>query len=406
MKIKILSFVVFASVTIACQQTGKKSETPLQEKKPYTIDLSEVEYSENPQLLSDFVESIEYIKLSEEPLIPDARLVFLAEDNEKNLYIDFSNNIYKYTPTGEYMKTLLKIGQGPGEIAKKNRRSAFNLDEGYVLVTDYGKLDYCKFTLNGDFIGTETNNMGLVSKNIFAYWKGTELYKYIRNAPYTLHEQVNIDSLYFFNVQNLVTDSVIFKLKNHHFDIKGEIIGPRVADPCFPVHRGVIDDSLFWMKPLNIDTIYCTTDWKDLRALYIIKQHKDAADYTWLATLATGVEHYSMSEIRSKRRLSSIWALKSGLLYTYIKTFDEMGIGFCPADGKAKTFSKLFKNDVDKYCPSIDFTTALYQGTLFQKNSYLYLLVEADKFFEEGAQSPFPDLTEDSNPVVVKLKLK
>lgn len=40
------------------------------------------------------------------------------------------------------------------------------------------------------------------------------------------------------------------------------------------------------------------------------------------------------------------------------------------------------------------------------KNGYIYIPVNAFKFFEEGAKPPFPDLTEDSNPVIVKLKLK
>lgn len=40
---------------------------------------------------------------------------------------------------------------------------------------------------------------------------------------------------------------------------------------------------------------------------------------------------------------------------------------FCPADGKAKTYSKLFKNDVDKYCPSIDFSIPMNISSLFCK---------------------------------------
>ena len=73
---------------------------------------------------------------------------------------------------------------------------------------------------------------------------------------------------------------------------------------------------------------------------------------------------------------------------------------------KPKPYSKLFKNDVDKYCPSIDFSIPMNISSLFCKNGYLYMLVDAFKFFEEGAKPPFPDLKEDSNPVLVKLKLK
>ena len=40
------------------------------------------------------------------------------------------------------------------------------------------------------------------------------------------------------------------------------------------------------------------------------------------------------------------------------------------------------------------------------KGGYLYVLVDAFKFFEEGAKPPFPELVEDSNPVLVKLRLK
>jgi hypothetical protein len=32
--------------------------------------------------------------------------------------------------------------------------------------------------------------------------------------------------------------------------------------------------------------------------------------------------------------------------------------------------------------------------------------VDAFKFFDEGGKPPFKELTEDSNPVVVKIKLK
>ncbi len=71
-----------------------------------------------------------------------------------------------------------------------------------------------------------------------------------------------------------------------------------------------------------------------------------------------------------------------------------------------RTAIKVFKNDVDGYCPSLDMWQAMGYKILYPRNGYLYLLVDAFKFFEEGAKSPFADLTEDSNPVLVKLKLK
>lgn len=404
MKIKLISFVVFASVTIACQQTDKKNETALQEYKPYTIDLSEIEYSEKPQLLSDFVESIEYIKLSDEPLLPDIWNVHLVEDSAGYLYIDYIDEICKYTPEGKFIKPLFKKGQGPGEIYQKNTPAVYNLEENYVVVKNYGA-GYNKYTLDGEFIDhfpTWSDDHTQVL-DILAYWKNTELFRYEKNLRPKKGEKVNMDGPYFFSVKDTSKDSIIYKLPNHHFDIKAEASGFTIHLACSPAYRGSIDDSIFWMKPLSVDTVYCTSDWTDVHPLYIIKKNKNAADYAWSVREkvvdVTPDEYY-------KQKLGDVWTLKSGILFSYIHDKEKVGVGFCPANGKAKTYSKLFKNDIDRYCPSIDFTTPLYQGTLFQKNGYLYLLIEADKFFEEGAQPPFPDLTEDSNPVVVKLKLK
>lgn len=404
MKIKFISFFVFTSVTIACQQTGKKNETALQEYKPYTIDLSEIEYSEKPQLLSDFVESIEYIKLSDEPLLPDICNVHLVEDSAGYLYIDYIDEICKYTPKGMFIKPLFKKGQGPGEIYQKNTPAVYNLEDNYVVVKNYGA-GYNKYTLDGEFIEhfTDWSDDHKQVLDILAYWKNGEMFYYEENERPKIHEKVNTDGPYFFSVRDVTKDSTIYKLPNHHFDIKAEASGFTIHIPCKPAYRGNIDDSIFWMKPLSVDTVYCTSDWTDVHPLYIIKNSSTAADYAW--SVRANVANLTHDEFY-KQRLGDVWALKSGLLFSYIHDKEKIGVGFCPADGKAKTYSKLFKNDVDKYCPAIDFEEKLGAGTLFQKNGYLYLLIEADKFFEEGAQPPFPDLTEDSNPVVVKLKLK
>ena len=108
----------------------------------------------------------------------------------------------------------------------------------------------------------------------------------------------------------------------------------------------------------------------------------------------------------SKEQLGTIYALESGVLFSYIFNREQQGVGFCPANGKGKTVSKLFKNDIDEYCPPLDLWQTMGYKLFYQKDGYLYLLVDAFKFFEEGTQPPFADLTEDSNPVLVKLKLK
>ncbi len=169
------------------------------------------------------------------------------------------------------------------------------------------------------------------------------------------------------------------------------------------IDYGEINRNLFWIRPNYVDTVYSTSDWTDVRPYYIIQRNNRAADYAWSVRMKVGD---ITREDAEREQLCNVYALKSGLLFNYLFNPKQQGAGFCPANGKSKTISRLFKNDIDSYCPSIDLWQAIAYKTLYQKEDYLYLLIDAFKFFEEGAKSPFPDLTEESNPVLVKLKLK
>ena len=64
-----------------------------------------------------------------------------------------------------------------------------------------------------------------------------------------------------------------------------------------------------------------------------------------------------------------------------------------------------FVNDVDE-CFKYWNPSGVLGGSGWVKDGYLYALMNAYEFFEEGCKPPFSDLTEESNPVIVKLKLK
>ena len=381
---------------------------------PMLIDISDVEYSATPQPLSDFVESIEYIKLSEEPLVTDVVLTRLSEDNNGNLYLDVPGGLFKYTPDGTFIKNLIKIGQGPNEITSKPvANSVFNFDKEFILINDNGRGYYQKISLDGDFL--ERTDRSIISngeflgrRDIYAYWKNFELYKWANRIGLPNQgEYVNRDSLYFFHIKDLNTGSDIYKMTNHHFHIKEKIIGNWYKHNSYPIYRGTLNNTTYWVKPLFVDTVYCTTDWTDVRPLYVIKKDKDAADYEWEMKLFAGDGNVTWNEIKNKDRLNYVMALENGILFSYLQELpDKTGAGFCPANGKTKAFSRLFKNDIDEYCPSLDFVKLMSSCSLYQKEGYIYASINAFKFFEEGAKPPFPDLTEDSNPVIVKLKLK
>lgn len=399
-------FLILLLFLLSCQNSSKNKHNEIS-----IIDLTEVEYSESPQLLSGFVESIEYIKLSEDPLVTDARKINLFEDKKGNFYLDVPGGLFKYASDGSFIKNLIRIGQGPNEINHK-ANAIFNLEQEFIQIDDNGKSYYQKISLDGDFLDRTSSSIivdgkYLGKRNIYDYWKNFELYKW--SSRYGLPNQgeyINRDSLYFFHIKDLNTDSDIYKMKNHHFHIKGKIDGNWYQNYSYPTYRGELNDSTYWVKPLFVDTVYCTSDWTDVRPLYVIKKSSSASDYEWEIKLFAGDRNVSRIELMNKDRLIDVLALENGILYTYFEESGKLGAGFCPANRKATTFSKFFKNDVDEFCPSLNMERRIANRNFFQKEGYIYTLVNAFEFFEEGAKPPFTDMTEDSNPIIVKLKLK
>ena len=131
-------FLILFLFLLSCQNSSKDKHNEYS-----IIDLTEMGYSESPQLLSDFVESIEYIKLSEDPLVTDARIINLFEDKKGNFYLDVPGGLFKYAPDGSFIKSLIRIGQGPNEINHKSN-AIFSLEQEFILIDDNGKSYYQK----------------------------------------------------------------------------------------------------------------------------------------------------------------------------------------------------------------------------------------------------------------------
>ena len=384
----------------ACRSEKKEEINAATPKQPHTIDIRNIKYSDTPQKLSLFVDSMEYVRIEDKPLIPDLWNVHIAEDNSGNIYLDF-DEILKYDSNGHFLKTLFKRGQGPGEIAAKHKPAVFDMKNGLAYVPNAG-LGYNSYTLDGEFVEHIDNRMGTFNRNLVAFWDNSMVsYLYDNRFPQK-GESVNLDSTFFLQVTN--KNEIVYQLPNWHFDKKAVFSGRAVAESSMgPVVTGCIDDSLFWMKPNYVDTVYCATEWNNVRVYYIIQKSDRAADYAWSVRARVG--DITKSEA-FKEMMGSVCTLKTGLLFSYAFDREKRGVGFCPANSTCHVVSQYFTNDIDEYCPTLDMYKILSYRTFYQKGNYLYLLVDACKFLEEGAKSPFADLKEDSNPILVKLKLK
>ena len=360
-KKKNIAFVLMAALLTACSSTPKQANTEAEAPQlPYTIDLSEVEFSHEPQCLSEFADSIEYIMLSDDVLLPDMFHLRWLLDKDDNIYIEHGN-IEKFTPDGKHIKSLLRFGQGPGEIAVKLSvtEAAFNLDDNYVYVPDHGKYNYSKFSLDGEYLGSFDKMDSLYhfreymailnNREIFHYESLTE-YFYYRDKIST-DGRANPDGPYLFYAENIQTDSIEYKKPNGLFHIKPDTPKRGQAiNSGWPMNYGYVDNDL-WLRHYHQDTIYRTKDAITFKPWYVIKPHPQMADYEFQVRVV--VVDVTMTEYNSKHYLGNVIATDAGVFYRYVEASDwenKNGFGFCPKNGKAKTYSnKGFKNDLDEY---------------------------------------------------------
>ena len=403
MKYKYI-FVLF--LFCSCKATDQKDK--LQEYS--IIDLTEVKYTDKSPKLSEFVDSISYIRLDEEPLISDIWNVGIIVTDDA-MFAD-GKQIYKYALDGKFLLSLFLKGNGPGE-AVKNARGVYNLEEEYVTFSNGVGLYNNSYSFDGKFLGFQNklkdedpddkfdvnNNKGV--KKICGYLDNMQVYAYdYKNASRKTGDKLNPHGPVLLYAKDLNTDSVVYKLPNYHFDIKATYQNAMTKPTGYPLDYGNID-SIYWVKSVVQDTIYRTSDFKSVRPWYVFKLKKNAADYSHEVHLAL----LDMDENEwNKESLQNAYALESGVLFEY-RTVTTSGVGYCKAGGKAKVISRYFENDLDGYLKELSFQ-GLGGHKISQRDGYLYTLVNAEEFFKEGSKSPFPDLAEDSNPVVVKLKLK
>lgn len=402
---------IFIIVLLCSCTSTVKQEKPEKTSEGYSIiDLTEVEYSDVSPKLSEFADSISYIRLDEEPLIGDvwSAGVIVTDDA---IFIDHKQ-IYKYTLDGKFLLSLFQQGNGPEE-AVKSDRGIYNFEKKYVTVSNAAGLYYNSYSFDGKFLGYQNKNKDedpddkfdiektKSTKTICGYLGDMQIYAY-SCQPFAakVGERLNPNGPILLYAKDLTTDSVMMKLPNYHFDKKATR-QPVASKPSgYPLDYGNID-SFYWVRPVMLDTLYRTSDFKSLHPWYVFKLKESAADYAF--QVRSMLMDIDKSEY-NREELMNVYALTNGVLFKY-STATAGGVGYCKAGGKAKTISLYFENDLDGYLKELSLE-GLGEKKMSQRDGYLYALVNAEEFFKDGSKSPFPDLTEDSNPVVVRLKLK
>lgn len=394
-------FSVIIIIIVSCNSTNKDSSERIPSKKePTIVDLTNVKKINSPINLSEFAESISYIRLDEEPLLGEMRsaTLYVVEDT---IYV-VRENIYKYTPEGRFIKKLFREGQGPEE-AKKHvpTPAAINRTGRYFTFSNAVGYNYKSYSFDGRYMGSEAI-MDSLEKRINIYFDNCQVFEYVssRNTYFNIGEKMNIIGSNVFYAKDLNTDEIKFKFPNPAAD---ELATYTRQMEWFGgnMHFNQID-SLLWFKHPAIDTLYYTKDFKTVDPGYIFKTDNSFMNMKQYIHFRVG--DITKDEATNLIVISEAIPLPSHNLLFFL---GNGRIGFADLNGQTSIYNeKPMINDLDAHIPEINHFDIFYAQQFSIENGYLYFIMDAYKFFEEGSSPPFQSFTEDSNPVVVKLKLK
>jgi hypothetical protein len=157
---KLLIIVLLNSLfSFSCSQQAIEWEGTIEEIHGVTV----VKNPEDPIYNAESFEMIEELSIGEREGREEymfQRLFTLAVNANEDIYVlDYqANHIRKFDKEGEYISTIGKSGQGPGELEAP--RSLFCSDQGELVVGDINRVSY--FTLDGEFLRSTAYKGGMI----------------------------------------------------------------------------------------------------------------------------------------------------------------------------------------------------------------------------------------------------
>lgn len=393
-------FFICISCLFSC--THKKESTPAEIKTQkgtlQVIDLSNVLYENSSAKLSDFVESISYISLSDDKLIGDISQLYYTDNK---FFIRCGTAIQIFASDGSYLKPLFKEGNGPGEAICLERFTC-NEEQNIITFPAFGSFLY-HYDLDGNFIKRESNAINGRYKKVIGYQDFTRFYTHSAPTP-IMGESSNIYGDTLLYGEDIRNNQIVFSQENPYKEVKVVYHGVIAELESADFVTGRLDSS-FWYRNLFMDTLYLFNKNKQK---FFPKYAFQLGENVW--DMETYMHLYYMDkeylrQLDSKTFLQELFLGKNSLIYKLKKSGNE-GIGvYSLAEQKNITFSNnIFENDLDNYLKKVDLAQALLNG--YCDGEYLYFPIQAYCFFEEG-NTPFATtITEDSNPIIVKMRLK
>ncbi|MDR0428124.1 MAG: 6-bladed beta-propeller [Dysgonamonadaceae bacterium] len=396
---KIYQFIVYC-VFVSIIFSGCNSDSNQKEFSGlFVVNVSNAKETDQTVVrLSQFAESISYIRLSEEPLIGAIRYSPVRLYND-TFYLAHEN-IYKYDSTGKFIKKIFKEGRGAGEALKyKFSFAAFCDKERYITFHSYSNHSYMTYSFDGEFLGSLDADINKTQKKqIKTYFNNYLLYDVDNYVGVGNSKNKNRVGPNLFYAQDIYSDTIYYYYPNPAADENPPYSGG--AESIVGDIQFINNDSLLWFKYSVIDTLYSTSDFQTITPRYIFKTNNSFININQHMHIRSGDFG---EEVLQLKEITGVLPFPNGsLLYTV-----NNKLGFFDGKGNTSDYSeKRVENDLDDYLKTIDLQTPLDLRAFSLSKNHLYLLIEAFEFFEEGCSSPFSDLNEESNPVILKIKLK
>ena len=142
----LLLISIFCLFCCTNQKDSRAIKTEMPKDTLQVIDLFNVLYENSSAMLSDFVESISYIPLSDDKLIGDISQLYYADNK---FFIRCGTAIQIFTSDGSYLSPLFKEGNGPGEAICLERFTC-NEEQNIITFPAFGSFLY-HYDLDGNF---------------------------------------------------------------------------------------------------------------------------------------------------------------------------------------------------------------------------------------------------------------
>lgn len=399
---KILLFA-FILLLLGCDNTPKAtniSSTDSVANELITIDYSNLLIDSGSELLlSEIADSISYIPLASDVLLKEVK--YVTPSDTKEILVQSNNTLYKYDNSGKYIGRVFSTGRGPNE-AIAVLQPMVNRKKREVMVSDYASNSYKIFGIDD---GKLIRQLPITTDD----WKSTvrisdysgDMISYIQiNRSFeSTPESCNPYNKHLLEVKNIATDNMVYQHPNPDSSFRYKITDRMMTQKNNELLVGDVSGKR-WFNIVDMDTIYTTTDFKDVVPVFVLKQPKASLDFR-----SSTMGYYGALD-KSKIEYSRIEniVLTDRFVIVYRESFaDGMTVYYDVKSSKIAGFARKIKNDIDGVS-DLDLRQMLMRGSV--NDNKIYFALDATKIMDNNKGDRFKGLNEYSNPIVMVIHLK